>query len=394
MFMSNKSDISMNSFLFISRIKNLLIILTLIAFVVACNSGGEKSGGTASGNKQPEQKTTPAQTEVTTPSNQSPPVTAQGGQTQGSQPGATLTMKGPDPNAPHQTMKLNPVSTDPKSPKRNLLDEYAKNKVNSIVIPFKKGEDDPDLKASRGYYTSGTQKAKQGDHVGAIEDFTKSIELVRNATVYMMRGYSYMLTKDYESAIIDMNEAIKMAPVLDKAYFARAVCRFEMQDFKLAEEDFRKYMETDKTNALAYNYLAAIKFMQKNFKEALDYYTEVSKLDPAFPDIYTNRGMMRHNLGDLKGAILDYDLAIKNDASNSTAYNNKGAAELTLKEYPAALKDLSMAIQLKQDYADAYDNRGKVKLKMGDQQGACDDWQKAYSLGLEASRDLIMKFCK
>jgi tetratricopeptide (TPR) repeat protein len=293
----------------------------------------------------------------------------------------------------HQTVHLHPVKRDPNDPNNKLLNQYAKNKVNSMVIPFQKG-DDPNLKASRDFYMNGSRKATEGDNEGAIEDFTKSLALLKNATVYMRRGFCYLLLQDYKSAIIDENEAIKMAPVLDKAYFARAVCRFEMQDFINAEEDLRKYMETDKDNALAYNYLAAIKFMQKNFKEALDNYDQVAKLDPNYPDVYTNRGMMRHNLGDLKGAIEDYNLAIRHTPSNSAAYNNKGAAEMTLKDYPAALIDLNMAIKLKEDYADAYDNRGKVKLKMGDQQGACDDWQKALSLGLQASRDLIIKFCK
>jgi tetratricopeptide (TPR) repeat protein len=293
----------------------------------------------------------------------------------------------------HQTVHLHPVKRDPNDPNNKLLNAYTKNKVNSMVIPFQKG-DDPNLKASRDFYMNGSRKAGEGDNEGAIDDFTKSLALVKNASVYMRRGYCYLLLQDYQSAIIDENEALKMAPVLDKAYFARAICRFEMQDFKNAEEDLNKYMETDKNNALAYNYLAAIKFMQKNFKEALDNYDHVAKLDPSFPDVYTNRGMMRHNLGDLKGAIEDYNLAIRQTPSNSAAYNNKGAAEMTLKDYPAALNDLNTAIKIKEDYADAYDNRGKVKLKMGDQQGACDDWQKALSLGLQSSRDLIMKFCK
>ena len=210
----------------------------------------------------------------------------------------------------------------------------------------------------------------------------------------MKRGYSSLLLQDYQSALLDMDEAIKLAPKLDKAYFARGVCYFEMQQFSNAEGDLRKFIETDKTNAIAYNYLAGIKFMQKNFKEALDNYDQVAKLDPSYPNVYTNRGMMRHNLGDLNGAIKDYDLAIKRDPLNSAAFNNKGAAELTLSNYTAALADLNNAIRIKEDYADAYDNRGKVKIKLGDQQGACEDWQKSYSLGLEASRELIMKFCK
>ncbi len=383
----------MTSFLFISRMKNLLLFLFITITLFSCNSGVEKRNETTSGVKPKENSSISTSKEVAPNIQQNTPAPVQNQPATTAKLNSNQTLNNTTPVPKNQTVKLHPTKKDPNDPSRNLLNAYANNKINSVVIPFQKG-DNPNLKASQSYFLNASRKAKEGDHKGAIEDYTKSIALSKNATVYMKRGYSYLLLQDYQSSLIDMNEAIKMAPVLDKAYFARAVCRFEMQDFKTAEEDLRVFLETDKTNALAYNYLAAIKFMQKNFKEALDNYNEVAKLDPAFPDVYTNRGMMRHNLGDLTGAIQDYDLALKHDPSNSAAYNNKGAAEMTLKEYQPALNDLNMAIKIKEDYADAYDNRGKVKIKLGDQQGACEDWQKAYSLGLEASRELIIKFCK
>lgn len=383
----------MNPIQFIPRMKNFLLFLIVTISFFACSSGVEKRNEPAAGVK-PKEDVSATTSREAVPAVQPAAQTPVPGQAQpGTKPVGNQPPDQVNQGAPHQTVKLHPVNRDPNDPNRNLLSAYANNKINSVVIPFQKGND-PNLKPSQDFFMSGSRKAKEGDHQGAIEDYTKSIALVKNATTYLKRGYSYLLIQDYQSALIDMNEALKMAPVMDKAYFARAVCRFELQDFKTAEEDLRKFMETDKSNALAYNYLAAIKFMQKNYKEALDNYDMVAKLDPAYPDVYTNRGMMRHNLGDLNGAIKDYDLAIKQNPSNSAAYNNKGAAELVLKDYKSAINDLDMAIKIKEDYADAYDNRGKVKIKMGDQKGACEDWQKSYSLGLEASRELIMKFCK
>ena len=67
---------------------------------------------------------------------------------------------------------------------------------------------------------------------------------------------------------------------------------------------------------------------------------------------------------------------------------------MMLKELEAAMADFNKAISLHEKYADAYDNRGRVKQALGDNKGACADWQLAYSYGLAASRDLILKFCK
>jgi hypothetical protein len=35
-----------------------------------------------------------------------------------------------------------------------------------------------------------------------------------------------------------------------------------------------------------------------------------------------------------------------------------------------------------------------VKQKLGDLNGACQDWQTAWSLGMQTSRDMIIKYCK
>ncbi len=282
---------------------------------------------------------------------------------------------------------------DPNNKNSKMLNAFAKNSVANLG-PTAKVNMNPDQKKARDLYISGSKKSGDGDQKGAIEDFTQSLNLYKMPGAYLKRGFAELVSEDYTSALNDFNEVIKMDPKLERAYFGRGVCRFELQDFKTAEEDIKLFIEKDKTTAVAYNYLAGCRFMQQDFKGALENYEMVAKLDPKYPDIYTNRGMMKHYLNDLKGAVEDYNRALAIDPDNATAYNNRGGAKLNQKDFKGALEDFDKAISLKKDYADAYDNRGKAKINLGDKTGACEDWQKANSLGLDGSRELIIKYCK
>ena len=282
---------------------------------------------------------------------------------------------------------------DPNNPDTRMLNAFTRNAMNNLNLPMNRTID-PEKRKAQELYVSGSQKSLSGDQKGAIEDYTQSIGIYKMALTYMKRGYCELLLKDYDNAIKDMNETLKMDTNQERAYFGRGVCRFETQDFKAAAEDMEHYIAKNRTNPMAFNYLAGCKFMAQDIKKALENYEMVVKIDPKFPDIYTNRGMMKHYLNDLKGAVEDYNKALSIDPDNATAYNNRGAAKLNQNDAKSAMEDFNKAISLKGDYADAYVNRGKAKFILGDKTGACEDWQKSYKYGLVEARDLISKHCR
>lgn len=339
---------------------NFLTVLVLSSLLISCNSSGT-SGKNA------------ANDTVSAKTNEPAPAVAAANQ----------------PESPAQVQNQQKAANIQKN---KLLSKYSP--MTKAPVPFKNAENDPTIKEAEALYSSASEKAQKGDHQTAIEEYTKSLSLYKTAVCYMKRGYSYIMMKNYQASLEDLNAAIKINPTLDEAFFARGICRFEMQDFKGSEEDFNRYLKKDQKNPLAYNYMAGIRFMQKDTKGALEYYEKVANLDPDFPDIYTNRGMMRHYQNDLEGAIADYNEAIKRNPSNATAYNNRGAAKLNKHDYEGAKADFDLAIKLRPEYADAFDNRAKCLYNLGDQASACDDWQKAYSLGLQASMQMIEKYCK
>ncbi|MEI7897596.1 MAG: tetratricopeptide repeat protein [bacterium] len=291
-----------------------------------------------------------------------------------------------------KVVRLNPVKVDTTDPNKKALNKFSKETMFNVASPAKAMK--PEEVRAMSFFTDGSKKGKTGDYQGAVADFTRSLDLVKNVNTYAKRGYAYLMIGNYGAAISDETEALRLQESYMRAYFVRGLARFETGDYKASKADLDIFLDRDRTNAIAFNYMAAIMFMNQDFKSALENYNEVLRLDPKYPDIYTNRGMMRHYNQDFKGAIQDYNEALKTDPNNATAYNNRGAAKMMLKELEAAMVDFTKAISINTKYADAYDNRGRVKHALGDTQGACEDWQVAYANGLAASKDLILKFCK
>lgn len=292
-----------------------------------------------------------------------------------------------------KTITIHPVKKDTADSQKKRLQNYYSDTLFKFSAPTKKPTDPNEIEAQK-IYIQATKLAKDGDYQAAIEGFSRSLSLFENSNTFMKRGYAYLLKENYPMAIQDFTDALRLMPSNKKALLGRGIARYSLNDYIGADTDLKAFLNMDNTDAMAYNYMAAVCFMRQDFSCALTNYNEVARLDTTYPDLYTNRGMMRHYLRDFKGAISDYDKTLKNKPGNASTYNNRAAANMMLNDFESALTDLNKAIELNRTYSDAYDNRGRVKQKLGDLQGACQDWQTAWSLGLQTSRDLIIKYCK
>src|SRR6266487_3273790 len=69
-------------------------------------------------------------------------------------------------------------------------------------------------------FDRGTRKAKSGDHRGAIEDFTKALEIAPNdAEAYYHRGLSRGKTGNPKGAIEDFTGALALIPQMEEALY-------------------------------------------------------------------------------------------------------------------------------------------------------------------------------
>jgi tetratricopeptide (TPR) repeat protein len=173
---------------------------------------------------------------------------------------------------------------------------------------------------------------------------------------------------------------IQISQLTAEDYVNRGTQRFNQGDYQGAITDFNQAIKLDPKFAWAYAGRGTAKARLGDSQGAIADYNQAIKLDPKSADAYTNRGGAKVNLGDHQGAIADLDQAIKLDPKSAYAYANRGAAKTSLGDYQGAIADLNQVIQLDPKSAYAYDVRGAVKVNLGDYQGAMADLNQAIKL--------------
>ena len=126
--------------------------------------------------------------------------------------------------------------------------------------------------------TSGNTKMNLKDYYGAINDYSRAIELKPDNVYayYFNRGNAKKNLKDYYGAINDYSKSIELAPDYPMAYNNRAYAKDQLKDHYGAINDFSKAIE----------------------------------LNPDFAMAYNNRGFAKYNLNDIDGACKDVRIAV------------------------------------------------------------------------------------
>jgi len=101
-----------------------------------------------------------------------------------------------------------------------------------------------------------------GDYERAIEDFNEAIRLnPKSASALNGRGASYFAKGDYNRAIQDYNEAIRLDPRTPRALLNRGLVNLYAGHFSDAQQDFSQNLRLDKTDlyGVIWLYLSRVK---------------------------------------------------------------------------------------------------------------------------------------
>jgi tetratricopeptide (TPR) repeat protein len=175
---------------------------------------------------------------------------------------------------------------------------------------------------------------------------TKGLSPAELATAYNARAVAYYQSGEYETAIQDIEQAIRIYPKLAKAYYNRGIVDRAIGHLDKALADF----------------------------------SDAIRLDPKYVMSFNNRGLVYDAKGDYDRAIADFNEAIRLDPKYVFALNNRGLAYEVKTDYDHAIADFSEAIRLDPKYLEAFYNRSLAYKSKGEADHARADYQQVLQL--------------
>ncbi|NLN73143.1 MAG: tetratricopeptide repeat protein, partial [Bacteroidales bacterium] len=128
---------------------------------------------------------------------------------------------------------------------------------------------------------------------------------------YYNKGVELDESKDYHGAIDAYTKAIELNPKLSEAYYNRGLAKYNIQDYNGAIADCTKAIELNPKDAEAYNNRGLAKDDIQDFNSAIADYTKAIELNPKLSEAYNNRSVAKINIQDYNGAIADCTKAIE-----------------------------------------------------------------------------------
>ena len=147
--------------------------------------------------------------------------------------------------------------------------------------------------------------AREGAEASKNQDWNKAIEAFRKAT--------------------DLDR--KFAPNLAIAYQHRGFASANEQQFEDAIRDFSEALKINSQDPRIYEQRAAVEMKMNDYDKALADYSEAIKLKPNEVRYYLYRSYIYETKGDVKNSMADTERALKLDPGNAEAKSRKARLE-------------------------------------------------------------------
>ena len=231
----------------------------------------------------------------------------------------------------------------------------------------------------------GDSDMAKDEYDQAIIDYTEAIRLNPNdANAFCGRGLAYYDKKQYDQAIDDYSEAIGLKPDFAVAYYDRGLAYDDNKAYDKAISDYTEAIRLKPDDADSYCARGWAFHGQREYDKAISDYNDAIRLNPNFALAYNDRGLAYYNKNDNDQAISDYSDAIRLNPNFAFPYNNRGLVYYSKKDYNKAISDFTEAIRINPNYFFAYYDRGLSYDHIREYDKAISDYTEAIRLKEDA----------
>ena len=242
------------------------------------------------------------------------------------------------------------------------------------------------------HWDRGVAHTKRRDFDNAITDLDEAIRLEpQAAAAYDDRGFAYAGKGDLDRAIADYNESIRLDPKVARPYNNRGYAYYGKHDLDRAIADFDEAIRLNPRYGLALRNRGFAYVGKREYDRAIADFGAALRLDPKDVAALNDRGSAYKEKGDIDRAIADFDAAVKIHPRLPVTYTNRCSAYDKKGDFDRAIADCSEAIRLgpseqaksKEERAiaaGAYVNRGRAEQAKGEDDSAIADYDEAIRL--------------
>lgn len=116
---------------------------------------------------------------------------------------------------------------------------------------------------------------------------------------------------DYQSAIADYDQVLRISPQDADAYYGRGVARLELGDYQSAIADYNQVLRMTPQDADAYYNRGVARYRLGRSQAAIEDWSQALRIDPNLAEAYGDRGFVRAEMGDTQAAVGDLQRAAK-----------------------------------------------------------------------------------
>jgi tetratricopeptide (TPR) repeat protein len=152
--------------------------------------------------------------------------------------------------------------------------------------------------------------ARDGAEAAKSQEWDKAVELLRKATaldrkyadelatVYQQRGYAYASNKQFQDAIQDFTEALKVKSNDARIYEQRAAVEMKMYDYDRALGDYSEIIKLKPNEVRYYNYRAYIYELKDDLQNSMADTDKVLKMDSNNQDAKARKQRLEQKLAE------------------------------------------------------------------------------------------------
>lgn len=142
---------------------------------------------------------------------------------------------------------------------------------------------------------------------------TKVLEAQKDPELYIWKGNTWYIKKDYDKAITDYSKALKIKPDYELALYNRGSALVSKRNYDEAIKDYNKVIDLKSEYVdIYYTARGNVWKAKKEYSKAIDDYSEAIKINSVLANAYYSRGLAKKEENiDLEGSKLDFENYLK-----------------------------------------------------------------------------------